>query len=262
MRDSLGQDGRAQRTGETPASAWIVALLVASTFVFYTGAKENEALPTLQHLRSAFSWVDPAKTCAEMRKALGLIAMSLLSLSLVAGPLYRWYPSPRALALVRERKRLGLVACVFGAAHSALSLGSWRTLVSDLTRAPMPRIAGLVAGATGAAIFWRMAITSSERAVARLGVVRWKRIHNLGGLALTLCVAHFVCMEAGPGGLHVRLYGLGVLGVALSVAVVRAVDRRGVPQMRVQRMGVLRRPDAAERPPRALAARSESGHRD
>jgi sulfoxide reductase heme-binding subunit YedZ len=215
------------RASEGGTTWCIVGILVTLTLIFYTGVKEGSSLPSLQQLSIVVSWIDPAKTLVEMRKAFGLIAISLLSLSLLAGPLHRWSPTQVALTLMRARKRLGLIACAFAVVHSALSLGGWSALLGSAARAPVSKVSGVAAAVTALAIVFRMAVTSTERAKARMGA-RWKRVHRLGSVALALGIVHFLCMETDPSrGLHVRFYGLVVLAGAVTVAAVRAIDMAG-----------------------------------
>jgi DMSO/TMAO reductase YedYZ heme-binding membrane subunit len=214
------RNGHAKRV----LSFWIIAAQLAATLVFYTSVREGAPLPSRAQLAAVCSWTDQVRTRSELCKASALVALSLLALSLVAGPLQRWRPSPRVLALVRERKRLGLAACAFAAAHVALALGSWRALAATLLRPDWLRLGGLSAAAITLVILCSMAATSTRRAKARLGAVRWKRLHRLGVLALTLSALHFVCMETDPiRGLHVRPYGLVVLACAVAALAIRGL---------------------------------------
>jgi DMSO/TMAO reductase YedYZ heme-binding membrane subunit len=207
-------------------AGWIVAALLASTLVFYTSVREGAPVPSRAQLAAICSWADPARTRGELLKASALVALGLLSLSLVGGPLQRWRPSPRVRALVRERKRLGLAACAFAAAHVALALGTWRTLATALVRPDWLRLGGLTAAAMASFILFRMAVTSTRRAQASLGAVRWKRLHRWGAVALALSAVHFLCMEIDPvRGLRVRPYGLVVLASAVAALAVRGLAR-------------------------------------
>jgi DMSO/TMAO reductase YedYZ heme-binding membrane subunit len=203
----------------------VIAMVALATFLFYTGAREGESLPSLGRLGTIFSFADPEKTQVEFRKAFGLVAMSLLSLSLVLGPLCRLSSSRLSRALLCERKRLGLAACVFAMAHVALSLGSWQSFVSELGHARAAKVCGIAAASVATLILSCMAATSTRGAMIRLGAARWKRLHSFGVVALVLAITHFVCMETDPGrGLHVRFYALVILGLAVTVAIMRGLD--------------------------------------
>jgi DMSO/TMAO reductase YedYZ heme-binding membrane subunit len=192
--------------------------------VFYTAATEGAHL-SLERLAFVCSWADPIRTRTELSKASALVALSLLSLSLVAGPLHRMSPSPRLLAVLRERRRLGLAASAFAAVHAALSLGSWRALVDEVLRSRELRLGGLAASTIALCILLLMAATSTRRATGRLGAARWKRLHRLGAPALALSAVHFACMETDPvRGLRVRTYGFVVLACAVVALVVRGLS--------------------------------------
>jgi DMSO/TMAO reductase YedYZ heme-binding membrane subunit len=257
MMDELNERRRRvtepHRTSESRTTWCIVGILVASTLIFYTGVKEGSSLPSLEQFSIVVSWIDPAITLVEMRKAFGLVAISLLSLSLLAGPLYRWSPTNVALALMRARKHLGLMACAFAVVHSALSLGGWNALLGSVARAPISKVSGIAAAVTALAIVCDMAVTSTDRAKARMGVPRWKRLHRLGSVALALGIVHFLCMETDPSrGLHVRFYGLVVLAGAVTVATVRAIDLAGALRKETEPTRVRQRRSVAKgsvRPP-------------
>jgi DMSO/TMAO reductase YedYZ heme-binding membrane subunit len=178
--------------------------------------------------------MDPETTRSELMKASALIAMVLVAFSLLAGPLYRLSSATNrgqlaatrrgAQALVRERKLLGLAGAAFAALHVALSFGSLRGLATAILRARALGVVGIAAAVIALSILVRMAHTSSKRAKAILGAARWKRIHELGAVALVLSVTHFLCMEMDLAtGLHVRAFGRIVLACAVTVLGVRAL---------------------------------------
>jgi len=94
--------------------------------------------------------------------------------------------------LVRYRRAIGLTA--FG--YAVLHLGTyvvadqffdWAAILEDITKRKFIAI-----GFAAFVLLVPLALTSSDRAVRRLGFVRWKRWHRLAYAAAVLGVVHFV----------------------------------------------------------------------
>lgn len=92
----------------------------------------------------------------------------------------------------RHRRMLGLFAFFYGCLHFAFYVGvdqffDWRAIVADVVKRRFITI-----GMLALTLLVPLAVTSTNRAVRRLGYVRWKRLHRLVYLAAVCGVVHFV----------------------------------------------------------------------
>lgn len=121
----------------------------------------------------------------------GLLGLVLLSLSLVITPLRRL---TRCTLLIAVRRNLGVLGFGYIAAHflifavwdQALDLGS--VVHEVLTRQY------LWFGTASLVLMIPLAVTSTDVMVARLGGVRWKRLHRTAYLAVLAGVIHYVLL--------------------------------------------------------------------
>lgn len=91
----------------------------------------------------------------------------------------------------RIRRLVGLFAFAYATLHAATYVGldrlfDFHTLGEDLAKRPF-----ILSGFLAFACLLPLAATSSDRAVRRLGFVRWKRLHRLAYAAGALGVVHF-----------------------------------------------------------------------
>ncbi len=120
---------------------------------------------------------------------LGFWTLTLLALSLAATPAHdllglRWP--------VRVRRTLGLLAFAYGTLHFAWYLGvdkffDLREVVQDVARRRFVTV-----GFAALLLLVPLALTSTDRAVRRMGFARWKRLHRLAYGAALLGVVHFL----------------------------------------------------------------------
>nr|WP_232337856.1 protein-methionine-sulfoxide reductase heme-binding subunit MsrQ [Deinococcus arboris] len=117
----------------------------------------------------------------------GLLALTLLVLSLACTPLrlltgWTW-PA-------RLRKPLGLLAFGYAALHFLIYLfdhGFSLTLMTeDVLERPF-----VTAGFTALLLLVPLALTSTPRAVRRLGFARWTRLHQLAYVSVSLAGLHY-----------------------------------------------------------------------
>jgi sulfoxide reductase heme-binding subunit YedZ len=119
---------------------------------------------------------------------LGYWALFFVALALLPTPLHallgwRW---PQRL-----RRMLGLFAFAYATLHVLWYAGVDKTfdvadIVADVTRRRFQ-----AAGAIAWLCLAPLALTSTDRAVRRLGFARWKRLHRLAYVAAVLGVVHF-----------------------------------------------------------------------
>lgn len=91
----------------------------------------------------------------------------------LASALARLRPRPWTQAVLRERRGLGLA---FFAAHAVHLLA----IAGAVARGTDVSTVTLAAGGIAYLLVFAMAASSNDRAVARLGARRWKRLHRLG----------------------------------------------------------------------------------
>ncbi|PTA69162.1 sulfoxide reductase heme-binding subunit YedZ [Deinococcus arcticus] len=117
----------------------------------------------------------------------GLLALALLLLSLACTPLRRlsgWtWPA-------RVRKSLGLLAFGYAALHLLIYLldhgFSPAQMAEDVLERPF-----ITAGFTALLLLVPLALTSTPRAVRRLGFARWTRLHQLVYVSVGLATLHY-----------------------------------------------------------------------
>jgi sulfoxide reductase heme-binding subunit YedZ len=130
-----------------------------------------------------------ANPIAEVMNRFGFWTLTLLLSSLAATPaktLFGW------TALLRVRKMLGLFAFFYATLHfltylaldQAFDLGD---IGDDIVKRKF-----ITVGFAAFVTLVPLALTSTDRAVKRLGFRRWKRLHRLVYLAAVLGVVHFV----------------------------------------------------------------------
>jgi sulfoxide reductase heme-binding subunit YedZ len=116
---------------------------------------------------------------------LGLIALMLLSLTLILGPLnLAW---PHIAELIETRRAVGLSSFVFVLAHLILVIMlyfNWD--VMKILATPKG-----IFGTLATLIFIPMALTSSDYALGKLGRW-WKRIQRFNYLAFVFVLGHFL----------------------------------------------------------------------
>jgi len=110
-----------------------------------------------------------------------LVALSPTPLRIVSG--WTW-PA-------RHRRMLGLFAFAYACLHLAVYAGvdqffDWRAILADVAKRKFITI-----GMLAFALLVPLALTSTDRAVRRLGYVRWKRLHRLVYAVAVCGVLHF-----------------------------------------------------------------------
>jgi sulfoxide reductase heme-binding subunit YedZ len=93
---------------------------------------------------------------------------------------------------VRYRRTVGLFAFFYACLHLATYAGvdqffDWKAIGEDVVKRPF-----ITVGFAAFLLLVPLALTSTDRAVRRLGFVRWKRLHRLVYVAAALGVVHFV----------------------------------------------------------------------
>ncbi len=160
-------------------------------------------------------------TPSEMIKTSGLLAVALLSLTLLIGPLCRFFPGLDGLKV--HRKAWGIFAFTAAFVHTILIFiyyfkFNWLRFV-DISN---PKYLGLLTGLVALTILALVTFTSNKKALTALSPGAWKAIQTTSYLALILAVIHFYLVESVNGVLVIkRLVGQITFGFATAVVLFR-----------------------------------------
>lgn len=161
---------------------------------------------------------------SEMVKTSGLMAITLLSLTLIIGPLTKLIPSLESLK--SHRKLWGLLSFLFLFIHLLLVVNfymKWNLLA--LINPANPKFPGLFTGVLAFIILLIVSLTSNKTAIKSLDPKVWKLIQTTSYLALILAVAHFYLMEQVNGVLVIkRDLGKITFGFAVVTVVARLLS--------------------------------------
>ncbi len=156
-------------------------------------------------------------------RGLGLVALILLHVVLMIGPLTRL--DQRFLPWLYNRRHLGVITFVFALAHGVFSivqfhaLGDMHPLVSVLTGdgdyTAITRFPFQPLGLAALSILFLMAATSHDFWLANLTAPVWKALHMLIYVAYALLVAHvaFGALQAETQPALATFLGVGMVGV-------------------------------------------------
>lgn len=157
--------------------------------------------------------VEPIKA---LEHELGLLALQFLIAGLAVTPLRRFV----GVNLIRFRRLLGLSAFYYVGCHLlvwlVLDVQILAQIWADILKRPYITI-GMIAFL----LLIPLAVTSSDRAVRRLGPIGWRRLHRLAYPAALLAVLHFVMLRKG-----LQIEPLIYAGVICALLVMR-MQRQG-----------------------------------
>jgi len=189
--------------GRAPVRHWSVPLFAAGLVTGFVVIGTVLAM----HGQDREGWLLAARYTARTSALWFLLAFGI-------GPLARRLRSPPILALLRERRGLGLG---FAAAHGVHFMALVMALRAGVER---PAVV-LVVGGLAYAFVLAMALTSNDRAVAWLGPRRWRVLHGVGihviWLVFTLSYLGRV-LQPPVAAVHAVLFGLFVAAMGLRLA--------------------------------------------
>ncbi len=137
----------------------------------------------------------------------GELALQLLIAGLAITPLRTW----TGVNLIRFRRAIGLGAFFYVAAHLAvwlvLDVGILSQIWADIVKRPYITI-----GMAGFVTLIPLAITSNDRALRKLGPLRWRKLHKLTYAAVLLGALHYVMLSKGWQ-LEPLLYAAVIIGL-------------------------------------------------
>lgn len=157
---------------------------------------------------------------SEMVKTSGLLAISLLGITLIIGPLSRIFPQFEFLKV--HRKFWGILSVLIVFIHIGLVFVYFYKF--DITRFvdfSNPKYPGILSGILATFILLLVTFTSNKKAIQYFTPNVWKLIQTTSYLAMFLAVLHFYLMEQVNGVLIIKRF-LGQITFGFSVAVILA----------------------------------------
>ena len=160
-------------------------------------------------------------TPKEMIKTSGLLAIALLSLTLLIGPACRFFPALNVLKA--HRKFWGVLSFFIALAHGVLIyIFYFNYNLAKLFDPASPKYYGLLAGLASLAILLAVTLTSNKLSLNSLSPKVWKAVQSTAYLALILAVLHFYLVESTNGVLVIkRVVGQITFGFAAVVILIR-----------------------------------------
>lgn len=127
-------------------------------------------------------------------KATGLVGILLLAITLVIGPLSRFFQSINFIKA--NRKFWGIASVVFVAIHALLVFGGYFNFsISILFNAISQKSIGLISGLISLLILFIVTATSFHFFMRHLNHATWKKIQNTSYIALFFALLHFFFIE-------------------------------------------------------------------
>jgi hypothetical protein len=205
-RDRLDREPRdAARLGLTLR---IAALLTLASIALFASSGVGE--------QAVRAWV----------RAIARASIALFLMAFVARPLRQLWWSGVSSWLLANRRYLGVAAAYAQLLHGIAIVWLLTSFVKY-----QPDLTGLVGGGLGFAVYFAMALTSSEAAVAALGERAWKRLHTAGAYGVWFI---FALTNWGNIPFAFEKLGLGhqILYVAIQAALLGALGLRAAAWQR------------------------------
>ncbi len=134
-----------------------------------------------------------------MNKIAGLLAFTLLGLTLALGPLSHFVPHIFD-GLKKYRKYLGISGFIIAVIHGLLStVFYFKMNISLMFDSKNPHLSGVYVGLVGLLLLLFITLTSNKKAIQTLGFQKWKALQNISYVAFALTLFHFVLMETNKG---------------------------------------------------------------
>ena len=158
-----------------------------------------------------------------MVKTTGLLAITLLSLTLLIGPACRFLPSLDALKA--HRKFWGILSFFVGLTHAVLIyIFYFNYDLSRFFNPASPNYYGLLIGLVSLLILFTVTLSSNQKVLNAVSPKTWKLIQSASYLALIFAVLHFYLVESTNGVLVIkRLLGQITFGFAALTVLLRIV---------------------------------------
>ncbi len=140
---------------------------------------------------------------SEMVKTTGLLSISLLAITLLIGPLCKFFPVLDFLKA--HRKMWGIFSFLTGLTHVVLIfIYFYKFNFARFFNTSSPKFLGTTSGLLALAILFLVTMTSNKLALTKFSPKTWKIIQTTSYLALILAVSHFFLMESTNGVLVIK----------------------------------------------------------
>lgn len=191
-------------------------------------------LPAVWLFYRAFAGALGADPMRVLEHELGLWALRFMLAALAVTPLRKHV----GLNLIRFRRMLGLSAFYFAIIHLGVYLLldrqlAWGEIGADLYKRPY-----IIFGMSAFLLLVPLALTSTDRAVRKLGALAWRKLHKLAYPAAVLMILHYLWL--------VKSWTGEPLAYAFIMAVL--LSFRLVDFQRNRKSAAKQRPAAVERP--------------
>jgi len=158
-----------------------------------------------------------------INKASAVVATILIAITLLLGPLSRFFPKHFRHDLI-YRKPLGLAGFGFGALHVIVTF--FNTYNADLVyifSEANPNFLPVVYGTVALLIIVALAITSKKKSIKNLGFVNWKTFQRTAYIALAFIMLHFAFVGEGyflKSNIGKTVLVLGALAILLKIVTI------------------------------------------
>ena len=127
-----------------------------------------------------------------LERAYGELGLKLLVLGLLVTPLRRW----TRVNLIKFRRAIGVSAFFLVLAHfcvwALLDVQTWERVWTEIVKRPYVTV-----GMFAFLMLIPLALTSNNKAVRKLGPIRWRRLHKLTYPAAILAGVHYLWLVKG-----------------------------------------------------------------
>jgi sulfoxide reductase heme-binding subunit YedZ len=133
-----------------------------------------------------------AEPIRALEQELGKVGLQFLLAALAISPIRRFV----GLSLIRFRRAMGLLAFYYVLQHLAvwlvLDVGDPARIWADILKRPY-----ITVGMIGFAAMLPLALTSTDRAVRRLGPERWRKLQRLSYVVVIAGISHYILLVKG-----------------------------------------------------------------
>lgn len=144
------------------------------------------------------------------------MSATLFLFAFAARPLRQFWKTGASRWLLKNRRYVGVSAAFAHFIHLLGILWLYQAFAETLIT---PDAATLIFGGLGFGLYFAMGLTSSDAAVAKLGLANWKRLHTFSGYYVWSIFAFTFLGSASVGSLLSMLFVAGFLAVlALRIA--------------------------------------------
>lgn len=177
----------------TPKVLLFITLVIAVAVLVQSGYDSGTQSISLDKLGKVLSFHRITYSLQELDLAAFLSGLSLISYAFVLGPLARMFPYKFDDALYLRRP-FGVVGFWLLLLHS-LYYSLFMYNVSGSVLFSDPSMLGTLLGLIALVILYLSGITSSERAMTKVGFYGWKKLHRTGYLGLAFLVLNILLIN-------------------------------------------------------------------